>query len=220
MKHFLVFVIAFVSLAGTINAQQVDSLQNQVMKLLKYYESYDNGSPESLKKAKYNDAVDEISAGTATEKDKTDAYKIIDAYIKGDKALEQKTAPKDENKESFDEMIQNTDEVQQTIKLMEQQQSKFMNMSYSEFEKTMLNVNPVAGKKEMKQAYNQLHKNDGKQVAISEKDNEMTETQKQVWAFDVLNNPKNYEEFRKACKILNPDFPEDEIKKGWNKRDK
>lgn len=217
MKPILLFVFAIVFFAGTINAQSIDSLQNQVLKLKKYYDSYDDGSAESLKKANYNDAINEISGGTATEKDKADAYKIIDWYIKSDKAIandNEKLKPK-QQADDLDQYLENTDEAKAAISYMEQQKKILLNMSYPEFEKKMLNANPVAGKKEMKLAYNQLHKNDGKQVPITDADEEMTETQKQVWAFDILNHPKNYEEFYKACKILNPNFPDSEIRKGW-----
>ncbi len=201
------------------NAQQLDSLQNQVMKLMKFYDSYKDGSPESLKKANYNDAVDEISGGTATQSDKDAAYKIIDAYIKGDKALEQ-NSEHDGNDNNFDEAVGNMDEVKEALRIMEEQQTRFMNMSYSEFESTILGANPVADKKEIKKAYNAMHKNDGKQVAITDADNEMTELQKQMWAIETLNNPKNYEEACKAMKILKPEITESEMKAAWAKRNK
>lgn len=211
---FSILFILFVFNQKT-NAQNLDSLQNQVMKLKKYYDSYDDGSSEASKKAKYNDAINEISGGTASEKDKADAYKIIDWYIKGDKAIGTDTKKPEPKGQDFDEMIQNSDEVKQALQLMEQQKNIFMNMSYPEFEKTILTANPVAGKKEMKQAYNELHKNDGKQVTITKADDEMTETQKQVWAFGVFENPKNYEEFSKAFKTLDPKMLDSDIRKAW-----
>lgn len=93
-------------------------------------------------------------------------------------------------------------------------------MSYPDFEAYILNGNLLAGKKEIKTAYNAMHKTDGKQVAVTPADEEMTETQKQVWAFGILENPKNYEEFRNACKILSPKFSDSEIRKSSKNRDK
>jgi hypothetical protein len=227
MKTILVTLLAtllsisFVQAQNTTQVPQgIDSLQNKVMKLMQFYDSYDDGSPESLKKAKYNDAVDEISEGTATQSDKDAAYKIIDAYIKGDKALENDKPEQNTNEQSFDDAIENSKEVQEALKFVEQQKTILTQMSYPDFETYVLNANPLAGKKEIKTAYNAMHKTDGKQVTVTPADEEMTEMQKQVWAFGILENPKNYEEFRKACKILNPKFSDTEIRKVWENRDK
>lgn len=205
---------------GASQPQSLDSLQNKVMKLMKFYDSYDDGSPESLKKAKYNDAVDELTGGTVSAKDKADAYKIIDAYIKGDKALENNEEPDKEEKEDLDEILQNSDEVKRAKEIIEQQKTLWMQMSYSDFESAIQGVNPTINTKEIKEAYNQMHKNDGKKVEIREADNKMTDAQKQMWAIGVLNNPKNYEEAKKALKILKPEISESEMKAAWAKRNK
>lgn len=217
-----ILLLLFVFFTGSINAQNLDSLQNQILKLKEYYDSYDDGSPESLKKAKYNDAVNEISGGTASEKDKADAYKIIDWYIKSDKAIgndDGKPHPKPQTDE-LDKYLENTDEAKAAISYMNQQMGKLQNMSYSEFESYVRVANPMASTTDIKKAYNQMHQNDGKQVSISEKDNELTETQKQVKAFEVLNDPKNYEEFAKAFRVLDPNLSDSDIKEAWNNRNK
>jgi hypothetical protein len=198
--------------------QSLDSLGNKVMKLMEFYESYDNGSPESLKKAKYEDAVDELFGGAATKKDKADAYQIIDAYIKGDKALEQDKPQQDKNVQSFDDALKNTKEVKAAQQFLDQQKNMFMQMSYSEFEASILKFNPVAGNKEIKTAYNQMHQNDGKQVTITAADEEMTEAQLQIWAIGAIQNPKNFDEFQKAYKIIKPNATEKEIREIWEKR--
>jgi len=201
-------------------SQSLDSLQNTVLKLMKFYDSYDDGSPESLKKANYNNAVDEISGGTATQSDKDAAYKIIDAYIKGDKALEQNSEQQEDGDDDFDEVVGNTDEAKAAMNYVNQQMSALQNMSYSEFENYVEKASPFVSKSDIKRAYNEMHKSDGKQVSISNKDEEMTEAQKQMWAFDVLNNPKNYEEFCKAMKMLKPEITESELKAAWAERNK
>jgi hypothetical protein len=227
MKTILIILLATFGFAKISQAQttpqvpqSLDSLQNKVMKLMQFYDSYDDGSPESLKKAKYNDAVNEISGGTATQSDKDQAYKIIDAYIKGDKALEQNSEKKEKTDNDFNEAIGNTDEAKAAMNYVNQQASALQNMSYSEFENYVEKASPFVSKTEVKRAYNALHKSDGKQVSISTKDEEMTDAQKQMWAFDVLSNPKNYEEACKALKILKPEITESELKAAWAKRNK
>lgn len=220
MKHFLLFVLAFVSLGGTVNAQQLDSLQNQVVKLMKYYETYDNGSPESLKKANYKNAVKDITNGSATQKEINDSYKIVDWYIKGDKAIGSDTGKPKPDKKDFDEYIKNTDKAKAGISYLNQQKGMFQKMSYSQFEAFAEKANPIVNKNDIKKAFNEIHKNDGNQVTISSSDDEMTEIQKQMWAIDILQKPKNYEEFRKACKILNPNITDSEIRKTWEKHNK
>jgi hypothetical protein len=200
--------------------QSLDSLGTKVMKLMEFYESYDNGSPESLKKANYKNAVKEITEGTASQKEIDKSYKIVDWYIKGDKAIGDNNKNPNPDKESLDEYLENTDEAKAAINYLNQQKSMLQKMSYSEFEDFIEKASPLANKSDIKKAYNEMHKSDGKQVAISSSDDEMTETQKQVWALDILNNPKNYEEFRKAFKILSSDITDSEIRKGWDKRDK
>lgn len=198
--------------------QSLDSLSTKVMKLMEFYERYDNGSPESLKKAKYEDAVDELFGGAATKKDKEDAYQIIDVYIKGDKALEQDNPKQDKDEQSFDDALKNTKEVKAAQQFLNQQKTIFMQMSYSEFEASILKFNPAAGKKEIKTAYNQMHQNDGKQVTITAADEEMTKAQLQIWAIDAIQNPKDFNEFRKAYKIVKTNATEKEIREIWEKR--
>lgn len=195
------------------------TLQSKVMKFIEFVDAYDDGSPESLKKDKYNEMLNLFVGDAGTAKERADAYKIIDAYIKADKALEKgevapSTAPQ---QQTFEELVKSTDEYKQGEELMQQQYAAFMNMSYPEFEKMVLSISPANGKKEIKQAYNEMHKADGKQVAISPADNEMTELQKQMWAIEVLKNPADYAEFCKAAKMLKPEITDEELNEAWSK---
>lgn len=208
--------ILFLLSAQITNAQQLDSLQNQVMKLMEYYESYDNGSPESLKKANYTDAVNEITEGTASQKAIDDSYKIVDWYIKGDRSIGKDDGNYDSTQEHFDEYLENTEEAKTAINFLNQQKGMFQQMSYSEFETYVEKANPFASKTDIKQAYNKMHQNDGKQVSIATDNEKMTEAQKQMWAIDILQNPESFKEFSKACKILKPKLSESEIRKAWN----
>lgn len=220
MKTILLILLMFttsVVFAQTNTSIEIpkglDSLGTQVMKLMKFYDSYNDGSPESLKKANYNDAINELTGANVSKKDKEDAFQIIDAYIKGDKALEQKQTPQDKNNESFETSLKNSPEVKNAQNFIEQQKIKLQQMSYSEFEEYFQQIAPIAGKKEIKTAYNEIHKNDGKQVAITEADGEMTKAQQQMWAIETIQNPKNYNEFWKAYKTLNPNGTEVEARK-------
>lgn len=196
----------------------IDSLQTKVMKLIDFYESYDDNSPESLKKSKYDDAINEISNGTASEQDKKDAYIIIDAYIKGDKAIEENTNPQEEVEESFENLIKNTEEVKNAEALVEQQKTDLMQMSYSEFEGYVEASNPMVTKREIKEYYNLIHKNDGRAVIISSSDDILTEEQIKVNAFLQLESASTYEEFEQAIQILNPNVSKEEIRKAWENK--
>ncbi len=218
-----ILILSFLQVKAQTQSSLTDTtLQSKVMKFIEFVDSYDDGSPESLKKAKYNEMLNLFVGDAGTAKERADAYKIIDAYIKADKALEKgKAAPTTANRQqTFEELAKNTDEYKQGEELVQQKYAAFMNMSYPEFEKMVLSINPATGKKEIKQAYNEMHKTDGKQVTITPTDNEMTELQKQMWAIETLKNPNNYAEFCKAAKILKPKITNEELNSLWNKQDK
>ena len=54
-----------------------DDINKAVVKLIEYYESYDDGCTESQRKAKHDNAIEELTRGTATSKDKNDAYILL-----------------------------------------------------------------------------------------------------------------------------------------------
>ncbi len=213
------FTFAQVNTTQKENKEARDSINFKVSKLMDFYESYEDGSPESLKKAKFDKAIDALPGGSVSEKDKADAYNIVNAYITGDKALEQDTTKKNEDNEneSIDEAIENIDEAKAAQKFLDQQNAMLIQMSYAEFEAYILKISPAVSKKDVKEAYNQLHQTDGKQVSITAEDEEMTEAQWQLWAIDTLQNPKSCENYRKALKILHIEMPEDVIQKECQK---
>mgnify|MGYP001347526848 CR=1 FL=1 len=192
-----------------------DEIQKVTLKLIEYYESYEDGSTESQRRAKHDNAIDAMSRGAANSQDKNDAYKIIDAYIKADKdpganhAGEQQGSP--------DDAIKQTEEYKKAEKAINNGMTNLMNMSYPEFEKTVLQLQPNSSRREIKETYNKMHKNDGKQVAITAADDELTPQQQMLWAVKAIENPKNYEEFVKAAKILDPKVSDEKLKKGWEK---
>lgn len=240
MIKYLLISILFIGISLNTAAQDVpqmpssssmDSLKTTVSKLMKFYDSYEDGSPESLKKANYEDAVDEMSGGTATEKDKADAYQIIDAYIKADKGETTHQYDTDNNsdqdsgidiglnQEETDQMARDAQQqAEQGQQFAEEAVNNLMNMSYAEYESYILVLNPLLCRKEIQESYNEMHQNDGKQVAV-DPDCEESEVQQQMKAIEILNNPQahTYAQFRNAVLILSPNTPESDIRSAWNK---
>jgi t-SNARE complex subunit (syntaxin) len=107
--------------------------------------------------------------------------------------------------------------VKAVLEILDQQRGLFSQMSYPDFESSVLKVSPAARIMDIKAIYNKMHKNDGKQVTIRETDKEMDKAQLQFWAMDAIQNPKNFNDFRKAFKIIKPQATEDEMKLTWAK---
>lgn len=218
-KLILVFLslVAFVQVSiaqeKTTNNVTPDEINKAVSKLFEYYRSYEDGSTQSQKNAKFDNAFDVLTKESATSKDKNDAFKIVDAYIKAD----QNPSADNESNGSQNDFIKKTDEYKEAEKTINCGMNHLMNMSYSDFESTVLKLQPNSGKREIKGTYNQMHQNDGKKVPMTAADDEMTPQQQMMWAIKTIENPKNYEEFAKAAKILDPKIPETKLRQGWEK---
>ncbi len=191
-----------------------DSLNTAVTKLIEYYDTYENGNSELYKREKFDQALDELTHGGATSKDKDLAFKIVDAYIKTDR---NPSATASELAGESPNAIQSTEQYKKAVQAINQAQSRLKNMSYAEFEKTSMQLNPTAGRRTIKEAYNKLHASDGKQVAVTAADDRMTPQQQMLWAVKAIENPKSYEEFAQAAKILNPKVTDDKLRQGWAK---
>ena len=194
--------------------QGVNELQNQVKSLFDYYEKYDEDTSKKEKKNALDKAIDDMAGeGKVSEKDKSDAFKVIDAYIDADKSPTQ-------NKPEREQIaIEETPEVQEKAQeYFDAAKNHLLSMSYAEYEKSIWAVNPMVSRKEIKESYNKLHQNDGKIVSISVADNQDTETQKQVKAFNQMQNAKTYQEYKEAINILNPSVSDEEIHKAWDNR--
>ncbi len=194
--------------------QGVNELQNQVKSLFEYYEKYDENTSKKEKKDALDKAIDDMAGkGTVSEKDKADSFKVIDAYIEADKAPSQN---KPTNKQIA---IKDTPEVQEKAQeYFDAAKNHLLSMSYAEYEKSIWAANPMVSRREIKESYNKLHQNDGKIVSISVADNQDTETQKQVKAFNQMQNAKTYQEYKEAINILNPSVSDEEIRKAWENR--
>jgi hypothetical protein len=83
MKNLISIVFLLAVIIQLVNAQEKskndvtpDEINKATLKLIEYYESYEDGSTESQRRAKHDNAVEELTRGAATSKDKNDAYKI------------------------------------------------------------------------------------------------------------------------------------------------
>lgn len=210
-------LMAFVQISKsqekTTNNVTPDEINKAVSKLFEYYGSYEDGSTQSQKNAKFDNAFDVLTRGSATSKDKNDAFKIVDTYIKAD----QNPSGNDETNGLQNDFIKKTDEYKEADKAIKNGLNNLMNMPYSEFESTVLMLQPNSSKRVIKGTYNNMHRNDGKKVPITTADDEMTPQQQMMWAIKTTENPKNYEEFVKAAKILDPKIQETKLRQGWEK---
>ncbi len=219
MKNKVIILIIILSSFFTMNAQVPDSLKlkgnelKQIQSLFDYYETYEENTSEKEKKDALNKFIDDTD-GTVTDKEREDAFKIIDAYISADKDHSVKPVDKKVDVHEISEIEKQAEEHFNDAK------NQLMNMSYSEYAEFIRKGSPLHTEKELKESYNALHNNDGKHVSIVPGDEEKTEQMKQVDAFFILENPKNYQEFRAAILVLKTDAKEDEIRKAWNNRDK
>jgi hypothetical protein len=205
---------AAVAQPATSKGLSGDSLNTAVTKLIEYYQTYENGNSELYKREKFDKAMDEMTRGGATSGDKDLAFKIVDAYIKADR---NPSATASEMAGESPNAIQSTEQYKKAVQAINQAQNRLKNMSYAGFEKTSMQLNPTAGHRAIKEAYNKLHSGDGKQVAITAADDQQTPQQQMMWAVKAIENPKSYEEFAKAAKILNPKVTDEKLRKGWEK---
>ena len=213
---FWIFVTTHIASAQQKNANGTtpDEINKAMLKLINYYESYEDGSSASQQQAKFDKAFEEMTGGKASSKDYNDAFRIVDAYIKADRNPLVNTEAQQGSENDF---IKKTDEYKQAEKSINQGFNNLMSMSYPDFEKTVLKLQPNKGRREIKETYNKMHKNDGKKVVITAADDELTKEQQTLWAIEAIENPKNYEEFVKAAKILDPKISEAKLKQGWEK---
>ncbi len=118
---------------------------------------------------------------------------------------------------ALEEVIKKTDQFRDAEKAIDKGLNDLKNMPYPEFEAKVMKLQPNLSKREIKEAYNKMHLNDGKQVKITEADNVLTPEQQMLWAIKAIEQPKSYEEFEKAAKILNPKISEEKLRQGWDK---
>lgn len=219
-KISLCIVITAYSLTASSQniSGQDESMKNMheaTLKLIEYYQTYDTLSPETERRQAFDNFYNTISGGSASQTDKDLAYKLVNAYITAENDYTPVTA--DNQNLTLDEFIKNNEEFQKAEKAINDGYQNFMSSSYEDFEKYIRLTNPAKSRREIKTMYNQIHQNDGKQVSITPADDELTPEQQMLWAIEAIENPKNYEEFEKAAKILNPKIKQEKIQEAWEK---
>jgi len=225
MKKIVLYIsflfLSFQGIQAQNNSQQLsqEQVQTVVRKMMQFYDQYDNGAPESLKKAKFNEYVDEVNPALS-KADRNKAYTIVNAYIMADKGQSLHLNISDEKAAELEKMLQNaTDKQQQGLEATYQKVAEIKQMSYSEYRDYVTQNGQVyMDENQIRKAFNAMHKDDGKQVSTSVIDTGDNEKMSQIKAIDVLQNPKNYKEFRQAILTLKPNMPEEEIRKAWQNK--
>jgi ribosomal protein L23 len=192
--------------------QGTEQLGKQVNSLMNYFQKYEKKTSQEEKKQAYEKAVDDMDTeGEATQKERDDAFKIIDAYIKADQA------PAKPQKKQI--ALKDQPQIKkQAQDIFDEAKNRLMAMSYEEYESYIWKTNPMATRREVKESFNQLHKDDAKHVQITALDDKPTKTQTQILALQKMENAKTYTEYRDAIKTINPNLSDKDIKNAWKNR--
>jgi hypothetical protein len=218
------FFLSFFNLQAQNNNQKLSQEQVQILvqKMMNYYEQYDNGAPESVKKAKFNEYVDEVNPNLS-KADREKAYVIVNAYIMADKGQSPNLKISDEKAAELQKMLQNAkDKQQQGLEAMYQKVAKIKQMSYSEYRDYVTQNGQVyMDENQIRKAYNEMHKDDNKRVAM-QKETSSVKINNAVQAIDIVKHPEKhtFAEFKAAMKFLKPNVTDEEINKVWEHRKK
>jgi len=191
-----------------------DEVTKTVELLSRYFGAYESESSDLEKHKRFLEAFSHATRGEASLDELNQAFSFIDAYIKADKKPQGET--NNQQDVLFDEAFKQTEQYKEQQQAVEEIISIMMNMPYPEFESMVMQVRPDLSKKEIKEAYNQIHQGTDKSVNITAADNEMTTQQQMMWAVETIKNPANFEEFSKAMKILDPKLSDEMIIRTWN----
>jgi len=223
MKKLISVLIIFLSPISVINAQNDNSQLNfnevsEIVKILiDFDEQFDNGAPESLKKAKFDEFVDKLYPEMNRD-NRIKAYEVVNWYIKASKGQKTNIPLSDEQIQEVEQMLHDTENKKQLgMETMLGKLQEVQNMSYGEYKKYVTNNGDIyLPEAEIQKAYNQMHKNDGKQVKVTEK-KESDQIDNPIIAISIIDNPgkHTYAEFRAAILYLDPNMPEEKIKKAW-----
>ncbi len=223
MKKTIIIIIILLQAAITKaqnNNNQLNPEQTMqaVQILISFDEQFDNGAPESLKKAKFNEFVNQLYPEMSTE-DREKAYKVVNWYIKASKAQKTSINTNADWQKQMEAMINEADDKkEQGMQALNVQIQKLKNMSYSEYKSYVTNNGEIyLPENEIQQAYNQMHKNDGKQVPVTPVDK--TKITNPIQAIEIIEHPEKhtYNEFKSAMRFLSPDISDEEIKHTWDK---
>ena len=222
MKIFIIIFSLFFTVQ--IQAQQTqinqDNLQDVLSTYMDYFKEYDPLAPEPVRRAKFNKIINKQNPNLS-QADREKAFKIVDAYIRADKGLDTNYKISDKDKQLIQNMFADTEkQKEQGMQAMMGEVTRYQNMSYSEFKGFITQNGQIPVKEaDIKKAYNQMHKNDGKAVTITPKDKEKSKQLNQIEAIDILREPKKhtFTEFKAAMKLLKPEVSDDDIQSEWKK---
>jgi len=222
MKGLFTLIIVILFSAGMLGQNNTTLNHEQTMlvakKLMKYYNQYENGAPIALKKAKFNEYVDEVNPNLSPE-DRKKSFAIVDAYISASKGKKIDLNLTPEQEQELSKMLAEAQQKEQEgMQAMLVKVQEIKNMSYAEYKKFVTHNGQITlPESDIQKAYNQMHKNDGKQVKLTKKKSKIDNP---VMAIDIVQHPEkhNYQEFKAAMKFLKPDISQEEIQKIWNKQ--
>ena len=224
MKYSVLFLIT-VLFNLHIFAQNKDfiNVQNQVKSLMDYFDEYDPIAPESVRKASFNNYINKVNPNLSNT-DRKKAYKIVNAYILADKGQNVNIDVFKEDQKIIENLLQNSERKKQLgEKAMFGEFSRIKQLSYLQYKAFITQNGQVPlEESDIRKAYNTMHKKDGKEVAINVKTAPKTSMEKQIQAFNILQNPHKhtFKEFRNAMLYLKPSLSKTEIQEAWKKSNK
>ena len=214
-KLIIIFSLLFLT---KIQAQQPQINQNNVQDIIRtyidYFDEYNPLAPEAVRKAKFNKVVNKENPNLS-KADREKVFKIVDAYIRADKGLDSGIRISDQDKQMIQNMLNDTrQQKDKGMQAMIGKVARYKSMSYSEFKNFITQNGQLSAKEaDIKKAYNQMHKNDGKALTITAQDKQKAKQLTIIEAADILQNPNkhSYNEFKAAMKLLKPDISDKDI---------
>ena len=225
MKSVILLFLLSLSIIPSLAQQPKPIDQYRFGKILKayedYFKEYEALAPISVRKARFNDIVNKENPNLS-KSDRDKAFSIVDAYIRADKGLPIETKISEQDQKEIENMLAESNrKKEEGMSAMLSEVNRYKQMTYSEYKAFVTQNGQIAlPEKEIRKAYNNLHKEDGKQVSVTG-NYKKTKVQNQMEAIDILRHPEKhtYSEFQSAFLFLKPDTPETEIRKAWeNKR--
>ncbi len=227
MKKTIIVIIILLQVSIlTAQNENNELTQEQTMlaikKLIELDEQYDKGAPESVKKAKFNEYVDQLNPSLSqTERNK--AYAVVNAYISGSKGQKTDISLSEKQSEEIRQMLQNaTQKKDAGMQVLGAKMAELKAMSYAEYKDYVTQNGQIPlPETDIQKSYNQLHKEDDKQVKVtSEKPSNKIDNP--IIAMDIIQNPDKhtYQEFRVAIKFLKPDISDEQVNKLWQQKRK
>jgi hypothetical protein len=219
MKVYFVLLISLIF--GVVSAQQPQKsdlklTQDLINSYMIYFKSYETLPSEVERKAKFNDIIDKENP-SLSKTDRERAFKIVDSYIRADKGELLDFNLSDADKATIQNIISEAQQKEAMgMQGMQTEVNRIQNMTYSEYKAFVTQNGQIPlNESDIQKAYNKLHENDGKQIKVSK---DQPQHMNYVQAMDILRNPKNYNEFSKAMRFINPSISEEDIEQAWQNR--